>query len=152
MLGAERLTHWSLPVKNLKESEAFFGDFLGLEYRGTLGGPLAAVPHASVFRAGDSSFILWETGVEADPRLRAAGVHYGFTVQSEVWDRAVRAIHEAGIELSGPIVYRSKGTFLGREIYMLDPSGNVIELTDPTWVEGMPEPTFEEIIGASVAS
>jgi catechol 2,3-dioxygenase-like lactoylglutathione lyase family enzyme len=151
MLGAERLTHWSLPVKNLAESEAFFGDFLGLEYCGKLGGPSATVPHASVFRAGDSGFILWETGVASDPHLREVGVHYGFTVRPEVWDRAVVAIHEAGIELSGPIVYRSNGTFLGREIYMLDPSGNVIELTDPTWVKGMPEPTFEEIVGAAVS-
>src|SRR6202044_1175356 len=76
VLGADRLTHWSLPVKNLAESEAFFGDFLGFEYRGPLGGPLATVSHASVFRVGESSFILWETGFEADPRLAEVGVHY----------------------------------------------------------------------------
>jgi len=152
MLGAERLTHWSLPVKNLAESEAFYRDFLGLEFCGNLGGPLATVSRASVFRVGETSFILWETGLDADPRLREAGVHYAFTVLPEVWDRAVMAIHEAGLELKGPIVYRSKGTFLGREIYILDPSGNTVELTDPTWVEGMPEPSFEEIVGAAVRS
>jgi catechol 2,3-dioxygenase-like lactoylglutathione lyase family enzyme len=152
MLGAERLTHWSLPVKNLAESEVFYRDFLGLEYCGNLGGPHARVPRASVFRVGESSFIIWETGIESDPRLREAGVHYAFTVLPEVWDRAVLAIHEAGLALTGPIVYRSKGTFNGREIYVLDPSGNTIELTDPTWVEGMPEPTFEEIVGVANAS
>ena len=152
MLGAERLTHWSLPVKNLAESEVFYRDFLGLDYAGHLGGPQASVPQASVFRVGDSSFILWETGLEADPRLGDAGVHYAFTVRPDVWDRAVVAIHEAGLELKGPIVYRSQGTFLGREIYLFDPSGNTIELTDPTWVEGMPEPSFEEIVGAAVSS
>jgi len=35
---------------------------------------------------------------------------------------------------------------------MVDPSGNTIELTDPTWVEGMPEPTFEEIVGTTVTA
>jgi catechol 2,3-dioxygenase-like lactoylglutathione lyase family enzyme len=152
MLGAERLTHWSLPVKNLAESEAFFGDFLGFEYRGHLGGPEATVPHASVFRVGESSFILWETGLNADPRLSAAGVHYGFTVLPEVWDRAILAIHEASVKLTGPIVYRAKGTFLGREVYMVDPSGNTIELTDPTWVEGMPEPTYEQIVTMAITA
>ena len=146
MLGAECLTHWSLPVKNLAESEIFYRDFLGLEYCGHLGGPKAEVARASVFRVGEASFIIWETGLDADPRLREAGVHYAFTVRPEVWDRAVIAIHGAGIELKGPIVYRSKGSFLGREIYFLDPSGHTIELTDPTWVPGMPEPTFDEIV------
>lgn len=152
MLGAERLTHWSIPVKDVAESEAFFGDFLGLESLGRLGSPSPSGPKAAVFKVGDASFIIWETGLDADPRLREAGVHYAFTVLPEVWDRAVLAIHEAKVELKGPIVYRSRGTFLGREIYVLDPSGNVIELTDPTWVPGMPEPTFEEIVGAAVSS
>jgi catechol 2,3-dioxygenase-like lactoylglutathione lyase family enzyme len=152
VLGADRLTHWSLPVKNLTESEAFFGDFLGFDYLGPLGGPLATVSHASVFRVGESSFILWETGFDADPRLAEVGVHYGFTVLPEVWDRAIVAIHAAGVKLRGPIVYRAKGTFLGREVYMVDPSGNTIELTDPTWVEGMPEPTFEEIVGTAAVT
>ena len=27
-----------------------------------------------------------------------------------------------------------------------DPSGNMLELRDPTWKPGMPQPTYEEII------
>lgn len=152
MLGAERLTHWSLPVRNLAESEVFYRDFLGLEYCGHLGGPQAEVVRASVFRVGETSFIIWETGLDADPRLRDAGVHYAFTVLRDVWDRAVIALYEADVELKGPIIYRSKGSFLGREIYFLDPSGNTIELTDPTWVPGMPEPTFDEILKDAAAA
>lgn len=147
MLGALRLTHWSMPVKDLEESEAFYGELLGLESRGRLGGP-----RASVFRVGDADFILWETGLESDPRLRDAGVHYAFTVSPEVWEQAVLTVHELGLTRKGPIVYRAKGTFLGRELYVHDPSGNVVELTDPTWVDGMPTPTFEEIVGAAVPS
>ena len=38
--------------------------------------------------------------------------------------------------------------FTGRELYFFDPSGNRLELRDPTWTEGMPEPSFEELAGA----
>jgi hypothetical protein len=48
--------------------------------------------------------------------------------------------------MAGPIVYRARGHFTGRELYFLDPSGNMLELRDRTWKEGMPTPTFEEIV------
>ncbi|HVB07007.1 MAG TPA: VOC family protein [Acidimicrobiales bacterium] len=142
MISAQRLTHWSIPVADLEESEAFYGGFLGLEYRGRLGNGRAAV-----YRVGDSDFIVWECGQPTDPAVREAGVHYAFTVSPEVWEEAIGEIHERGIPLHGPIVYRARGVFLGREVYVLDPSGNVVELTDPTWHEGLPTPTFEELNG-----
>src|SRR5574337_692751 len=43
------------------------------------------------------------------------------------------------------IVYREHGFFTGRELYFLDPSGNMLELRDATWKPGMPKPTFDEI-------
>jgi catechol 2,3-dioxygenase-like lactoylglutathione lyase family enzyme len=146
MLGAQRLTHWSIPVADLEASEAFYGEFLGLESRGRLGSG-----RASVFRVGETDFILWECGQPTDESVRAAGVHYAFTVEPAVWDEAIGEISRRGIQLHGPIVYRAKGTFLGREVYMLDPSGNVIELTDPTWHDGMPTPSFEELTGVPQA-
>ena len=33
-------------------------------------------------------------------------------------------------------------------MYFLDPSGNMLELCDPTWKPGMPTPTYEEIVSA----
>jgi catechol 2,3-dioxygenase-like lactoylglutathione lyase family enzyme len=33
-------------------------------------------------------------------------------------------------------------------MYFLDPSGNLLELCDPTWKPGMPTPTYEEIVDA----
>jgi len=42
--------------------------------------------------------------------------------------------------------YRAKGYFTGRELYFHDPSGNRLELRDPTWKQGMPAPPFEEIV------
>jgi hypothetical protein len=48
-----------------------------------------------------------------------------------------------------PIVeleYRAQGYFTGRELYFYDPSGNRLELRDPSWKKGMPEPSFDEIV------
>jgi len=52
------------------------------------------------------------------------------------------------VKLAGPIVYRERGFFPGREIYFLDPSGNILELRDARWRPGMPRPTFEELTSA----
>jgi hypothetical protein len=43
------------------------------------------------------------------------------------------------------LYYRKGGYFPGRELYFSDPSGNRLELRDPTWKTGMPEPTFDEV-------
>jgi hypothetical protein len=43
------------------------------------------------------------------------------------------------------LIYRGQGFFPGRELYFLDPSGNLLELRDPTWQAGMPTPTYEEL-------
>ena len=37
LLNIENVTHWSIPVNNLEESEKFYGDLLGLEHVGRLG-------------------------------------------------------------------------------------------------------------------
>ena len=64
----------------------------------------------------------------------------------EVFDKACKLFHAQGIRLAQPIVYREQGFFPGRELYFLDPSGNMLELRDPTWKSGMPQPTYEEIV------
>jgi hypothetical protein len=43
------------------------------------------------------------------------------------------------------LYYRKGGYFPGRELYFFDPSGNRLELRDPTWKAGMPEPSFDEV-------
>ena len=37
MLKIEGVTHWSIPVNDLAESERFYQDVLGLKYEGRLG-------------------------------------------------------------------------------------------------------------------
>ena len=76
---------------------------------------------------------------EQDNRL-----HHSFTVSPEVFDTACKLFDAQGIHIV-EIIYREQGFFPGRELYFLDPSGNLLELRDPTWQAGMPTPAYEEI-------
>lgn len=141
MLKLDNVTHWSIPVNDLKEAEAFYQDVLGLEYKGRLGNSRMAC-----FTIAGHSILLCERN---EPVLRTPDqdnrLHHAFEVSPEVFEEACRLFHERGIRIAQPIVYREHGFFLGRELYFLDPSGNMLELRDPTWTSGMPTPTFEEI-------
>ena len=141
MLKLDNVTHWSIPVNDLKEAEAFYQDVLGLDYKGRLGNSRMAC-----FTIAGHSILLCERN---EPVLRTPDqdnrLHHAFEVSPEVFEKACRLFSERGIRIAQPIVYREHGFFLGRELYFLDPSGNMLELRDPTWTSGMPTPTFEEI-------
>jgi hypothetical protein len=68
-------------------------------------------------------------------------------VSPETLDKAFGEFKEKNVEIAY-LVYRRQGFFTGRELYFFDPSGNRLELRDPTWETGMPEPTLEEIYGS----
>ena len=55
MLKIDGVTHWSIPVNDLEESERFYRDLLGLEYRGRLGNS-----HMSCFHVGGHDILLCE--------------------------------------------------------------------------------------------
>jgi catechol 2,3-dioxygenase-like lactoylglutathione lyase family enzyme len=141
------VTHISLPVRDIEESEKFYTEFLGLELRGRLGRP-GTKPEMVCVGVGDHDILLCLAGEdELRPRDQRTRVHHSLTVSPPEWEKAVRLLCEYDVELSGPIVYRSGAYFNGREVYFFDPSGNRLEIRDPSWVPGMPEPTFEEING-----
>lgn len=141
ILTIEGVTHWSIPVNNLDESESFYGDLLGLESRGRLGSS-----GLSCFNVGDHNILLaLRKSPVNDVTERDPGVHYSFTVSPEMFEKGCKVFHEKGIQIDA-LEYRAKGHFCGRELYFFDPSGNRLELRDPTWVEGMPEPPYEEIV------
>jgi extradiol dioxygenase family protein len=136
----EGLTHWSIPVNDLAESEKFYGEILGMEFKGRLGNSCM-----SCFDAGGTQLLLTERkdkivrSPEQDNRL-----HHSFTVSSEDWEQAARLFKKHGVEID-EVVYREKGHFTGRELYFLDPSGNMLEVRDPSWKPGMPTPSLEEL-------
>jgi catechol 2,3-dioxygenase-like lactoylglutathione lyase family enzyme len=147
MLKIQGVTHWSIPVNDLAEAEEFYRDVLGLEYRGRLGNSgMACV------RAGDHEILLTERTEklnrtpDQDNRL-----HHSFTMATEDWEEGVKQLADNGVQML-ELMYREQGFFTGRELYFLDPSGNVLEIRDPAWQTGMPKPTIEEIVAKANAS
>ena len=143
ILRVEGVTHWSIPVNDLNEAEAFYGELLGLTPVGRLGNNIM-----SCFNVGDHNILLCERPSPVDGPLREdAGVHHSFTVSPETFELACKVFQERGITIDH-LTYRARGVFTGRELYFFDPSGNRLELRDPTWSQGMPETPFEAIAGA----
>ena len=108
-LKIEGITHWSIPVNDLEESEKFYAENV------------------------DKSHVEEEN------------VHHSFTVSPETLDQACKLFAEKKVAIDR-LYYRAKGYFPGRELYFFDPSGNRLELRDPTWKAGMPEPSFEDLV------
>ncbi len=133
------VTHWSIPVNSVEESEKFYGDVLGLKHVGRLGN--AAM---TCFNVGDHNILLCERDQPGNPKGEER-VHHSFTVKSENFVEACKSLHEKKIPII-ELIYREKGYFTGRELYFNDPSGNRLELRDPGWKKGMPEPSYEEIV------
>jgi catechol 2,3-dioxygenase-like lactoylglutathione lyase family enzyme len=140
LLKIEGVTHWSIPVNNLEESEQFYGELLGLTPVGRLGNSAL-----SCFKAGEHHKLLCERAATVDRSfVEDPKVHHSFTVSPETLVQACKTFREQNIRID-QLYHRQEGVFPGRELYFFDPSGNRLELRDPTWKAGMPEPTFEEL-------
>ena len=140
LLTIEDVTHWSIPVNNLEESEQFYGELLGLESMGRPGNS-----RISCFGVTEHRILLCERVHPADPDHSDEPAHHAFTVSPETLVQACKLFREREVPVY-QLIYRAKGFFTGRELYFFDPSGNRLELRDPTWTGGMPEPTFDEIV------
>ena len=142
LLKVDGVAHWSIPVNDLAESEKFYGDLLGLESKGRLGNS-----NMSCFAVGGHSILLCQRK-EALTRTPQQDnrMHHAFDVSPQMFERACKLFRGKGIRIAEAIVYRERGHFTGRELYFLDPSGNMLELRDPTWKAVMPTPTYEEIV------
>ena len=141
MLKIEGVTHWSIPVNDLGESEEFYGGLLGLKSLGRLANDVMAC-----FNVGDHYILLCERR-QAPAQPEDDRVHHSFTVSPETLDEACRLFKARNVPVV-ELYYRKGGYFPGRELYFTDPSGNRLELRDPTWKDGMPEPSFDEVAGS----
>ena len=133
------ITHWSIPVNNLQESEEFYGGLLGLTLLGRL-----TSGTMTCYNVGDHNILLCERSKPGEPEPR---VHHSLTVSPETLVEACKIFREKKVDVIG-LTYRRKGTFIGRELYFNDPSGNRLELRDPTWHDGMPEPSYDELVAS----
>ena len=140
LLTIEDVTHWSIPVNNLEESEEFYGELLGLESMGRLGNS-----RISCFKVSEHRILLCERVHPVDADHSDEPAHHAFTVSPETLVQACKLFHQRQMPID-KLLYRAKGVFTGQELYFFDPSGNGLELRNPAWTEDMPEPTFDEIV------
>ena len=140
-LNISGVTHWSIPVRDLEEAERFYGEILGLKHLGRLGNSTM-----TCFTVAEHKILLCEQPVQKleDDEILA---HHSFVVSPESLVEACKMFAEMEIPVVD-LVHREKGFFTGRELYFYDPSGNKLELRDPTWKSGMPTPTYEEIVAS----
>ncbi|MEC8958407.1 MAG: VOC family protein [Chloroflexota bacterium] len=140
LLDVQDVTHWSIAVNNLEESEEFYGEFLGLELVGRLGNS-----RMTCFKVAEHRILLAERKNPQDVSGQSEEqVHHSFTVSTETLIKACKLFLEHEVPID-QLVHRKQGFFTGRELYFFDPSGNKLELRDPTWSDGMPEATVEEL-------
>jgi len=95
LLHVEGVTHWSIPVNNLEEAEAFYGDLLGLTPVGRLG-----TARMACFTAGEYHILLCERAATIDHTfVEDPKVHHSFTVSPETLVRACKLFRERQIRV-----------------------------------------------------
>jgi catechol 2,3-dioxygenase-like lactoylglutathione lyase family enzyme len=98
LLHVEGVTHWSIPVNNLEEAEAFYGDLLGLTLVGRLG-----TSRMACFTAGGHHILLCERAATVDHSfVEDPKVHHSFTVSPETLVRACKLFRERQIRIANP--------------------------------------------------
>ncbi|HLH21242.1 MAG TPA: VOC family protein [Chloroflexota bacterium] len=133
------LAHWAIRVNDLEESRRFYTEILGMEDRGPVG------DHFHCVRFGDMDLLLTlqPEGLKVR-RQREDRTHIALRLSDEDFDRAAQHMREWGVtvvpeealnELQGDVEIRRRGVFVGRSLYILDPSGNRLELYSPTLPE-----------------
>jgi len=119
------VVHFSIPVSDLEASKTFYTDLLGLTF----------LRHSPAYgmmflSAGKDYVVLCQSDTPLRPN--AAGsrrVHHAFAAEPDAYEAAKSFRQENGIEIIDE-EHRTTGTINGRQFYVHDPDGNVIELTD----------------------
>jgi catechol 2,3-dioxygenase-like lactoylglutathione lyase family enzyme len=125
MIEPKGVVHFSIAVSDLNASQKFYTDILGL----TL--VQAAPAGGMVFlRAGKDHVILAKSDA---PLQRGAKdsrrAHHAFKVDPEKYEEAKAFLASKGVEVFEE-EDRKKGVFVGRQFYVRDPDGTVIEFSE----------------------
>ncbi len=123
MIRTEGFVHFTIPVKDLDRSEAFYVGLLGFE-------KMRRNNHMVFVNAHGVNFVLTLSEKPIDPNPDGKhDIHTAFRVSADGYDRAKIELAEKGIAIFKE-ENRAGGTYQGRSAYFLDPDRNVIELID----------------------
>jgi catechol 2,3-dioxygenase-like lactoylglutathione lyase family enzyme len=125
MIEPRSVVHFSIAVSDLDASQKFYTEILGL----TL--VQAAPANGMVFlRAGTDHVILAKSDAPLQRNAKdGRRAHHAFKVDPEKYEDAKAFLASKGVEVFEE-EDRKKGVFVGRQFYIRDPDGTVIEFTE----------------------
>lgn len=119
------VVHFSIPVSDLEASKKFYTELLGLTFLRE--SPAYQLMFLSV---GRDYVVLAKSDTPIQPNAEGSRrVHHAFAVEPEAYEAAKTYLQENGVEIIDEEI-RASGTFPGRQFYIHDPDGNVIELSE----------------------
>ena len=125
MIEPQGVVHFSIAVSDLAASRRFYTEILGLKL----------VSDGSAFgtvflRAGNYHVILAKSEAPLVRNARdSRKAHHAFKVAPDKYDAAKAFLASKGVEVFEE-EDRKKGVFVGRQFYIHDPDGSVIEFTE----------------------
>jgi catechol 2,3-dioxygenase-like lactoylglutathione lyase family enzyme len=122
-MRADAILHFTIPIKNLDSSEAFYTDILGLT-------KVRRNNHMVFMRCEESYFVLTLSENDINPnRGDKHDIHTAFVYRGERYDEMKSFLGDRNIRIFKEEI-REHGTFRGRSAYFHDPDRNVIEIMD----------------------
>jgi catechol 2,3-dioxygenase-like lactoylglutathione lyase family enzyme len=129
-MKAEAVLHFTIPVKELDRSEAFYTGILGLT-------KVRRNNHMVFMRCENSYFVLTLSENEINPNVGDKhDIHTAFVFRGDAYDAMKKMLAEKNLRVFKEEM-REHGTFRGRSAYFHDPDRNVIEIMD---LHGEPVP------------
>ena len=124
MLKTYGILHFTLGVRDIARSVAFYRDVVGLEIVKINGDQMAFL------RSGKDQLVLVrqdDVNASATPDT----LHQAFLVEPRDFEDGVRFLESRGIEIINRDERKGPDTtFAGRSVYFRDPDGNALEMID----------------------
>lgn len=124
MIKMKGLTHFTIPVTDLKRSKDFYINTIGFDF-------VRENKHMVFCKNQDDYFVLTYSKNKVDPNPGDENdIHTAFYVDPDEYDRAKEYLASKGVKIILDEERHGDATFTGRSLYFLDPDRNVIELHD----------------------
>ncbi|MCH8916570.1 MAG: hypothetical protein E2O90_03225 [Alphaproteobacteria bacterium] len=124
MINMKGLTHFTIPVSDLKRAKEFYVDTLGFKFE-------RENPHMVFVSCQDDFFVLTLSETPINPNQGDKhDIHTAFYVDADEYDRAIAFLKEKNIHIIMDEERHGDATFTGRSVYFHDPDRNVLEFHD----------------------
>lgn len=124
MIEPTGVVHFSIPVSDLEVSRRFYTELLGLKFK--FEAPAAGMVFLT---AGEDHVILCksETKIERSA-AEMRRIHHAFKLDPDKYEDAKTFLKANGVDIFEE-EDRKSGVFVGRQFYIRDPDGTVIEFS-----------------------